>query len=358
MKKLVAFFLLIALFHSCQSNKEEVPEFLLFPIATEVIDSCYLFELINADDSCLIASLLQSSSQLVSIPIDNYGLNLSKSDFFLNKGRGNLEILSGRFDVYHDTLHVLSTTSNGIDKVIEIPLNHTDDASFWNVVKTPYFQTVYPGLNVNVLKDGLYLFSGGYIGSESVACYANIENGVINELDYWPEDGVAVNSVVKHQMYTSESKVFWNEGKILYVCGNGCFALLLDHNTQEVTYLYDEYPKYSEANDGLNFIKEPKCSLGMYSFTSQNSIYLAPILSKIVNGDYQPDNFKGYPPYYTDRIDVFSWEGKKLGTLSLANPFSNFIVNEQARKLFALSENLITFEQEVHIYDLSLLDFN
>lgn len=52
-------------------------------------------------------------------------------------------------------------------------------------------------------------------------------------------------------------KVFSNGDLVLYVCGDGYVA-------------------------------------------SKSWIYLSPILGKLVGNKYVPDNYKGYPPYYTE----------------------------------------------------------
>ena len=63
--------------------------------------------------------------------------------------------------------------------------------------------------------------------------------------------------------------------------------------------------------------------------------------------------YKGYPFYYTDFVDVFDWEGNQLERLQFDIPFGDFVVTEDGRTLYTISEDKETFEASIRRYDLS-----
>ena len=346
------FSLMIFLLISCKQTKISSKELPLSAEQSQIVDSCYLFELLHADDNRLVASLLYSSDQLMTIPIRDSILILEGHEEFLKKGRGDAEVINALYKIYQDTIHVVSFTGTGIDKIIKIPFAGIDDYSSWKITGTPLYQGLYLGMNFDVLDDDIYVFAGGKIDDEGVICCVDNKDFDIEQLDFVPQDKNDCSSVVKHIVYSSESKVFVNGKNLLYVCGKGRLALIIDSINGSTRNLYDECPVYSAATDGINYRLSPKSHLGFYAYASDSMIYLSPILARLVNGMYDPAEYKGYPSYFIDRIDVFSWEGKKHYTLCLEYPSSSFVINERGDRLYALSENPNTGDQVVYVYNL------
>jgi len=354
MKPQIVLFVLLSLFISCESTVTTVEEIHLSAKNTTVADSCDIFHLLYADDDYLLASTSHSSTNLIRIPIKDSKLIFENCEFFLNKGRAQADIQNHAiFKCCNDTIHVLSYNSYGIDKIIRIPFDGIKDIPSWEIDNSTYYQGLFPaGLNLDVLDDGSYIFAGGKFDSEKFICFLNNKEQNFKMYDYIPDDGIDSNPMVKLLVYSGNARIFTNGNDILYICGNGCLAMILNSEDGNIRYLYDEFPIYSVAPDGINYGISPKSSLGISSFASDNAIYLSPHTEKIVNGKYVPDNFKGYPPYFVDRIEVFSWEGNGLYTLCLEYPCSSFMVDESGKRLYAKSQDLDTGDEIIYQYDL------
>ncbi len=344
---------LLPLLISCESTVATVEELSLSAINVTNVDSCSIFQLIYADDECLLASTVYSSYSLVSIPIRESELKAEESEYFLNYGRAKSEVLrnSSAYNVYDDTIHVLSSPSTGIDKIIKIPLDGINDNLSWKIESTPYIKGVYCR-SFDFLDSDSYVFAGGLMDSEKVICILNNKEHTSKQYDYIPDDGFDSNPRIKKLVYFSNSEVHVNGSAILYVCGEGHLALIINSNDGKIRYLYDEFPKYSASNDGLTFVRDSKSPLGITASASDKAIYLSPRMAKMVNGKFVPDNFKGYPPYCNDRIEVFSWEGERLYTLCLDHPFCSYIVDKSGKRLFTYFEDLDIGDAIIYQYDL------
>ncbi len=348
--------ILLPLLISCESTVATVEEYSLLANSVTPIDTCSLFQLLYADDERLLASTVRSSYDLVSIPIRESELKVEESELFLNYGRSISEVMRNNTcsGVCNDTIHVLASNLFGIDKIIKIPFEGINDISSWEIESTPYYQ----GIDVNgvtgfdFLDSDSYVFAGGLMDSEKVICILNNKEHTSKQYDYIPDDGFDSNPRIKKLVYFSNSVVHVNGSAILYVCGSGHLALIIDSNDGTIRYLYDEFPKYSASNDGLTFVRDSKSSLGIKASASDKAIYLSPRMAKMVNGKFVPDNFKGYPPTYMDRIEVFSWEGERLHSLCLDYPFSSFLVDKSGKKLYTTTEDLDTGDDIICQYDL------
>lgn len=157
-------------------------------------------------------------------------------------------------------------------------------------------------------------------------------------------------------MYFRGSSLFSYNGKILFVSGEGKYASILDteDRTAEEILLYPDYPEYEVSPDGLNPRRKYGCALGMYSFATERYIYLSPLKRKMdASGRYEPSDYKSYPPYYTDEIDVFDWDGGYVRTYRMDVPFCNYYVNEDEHVLYALTCDTDTMLSELHRYDMT-----
>lgn len=146
-------------------------------------------------------------------------------------------------------------------------------------------------------------------------------------IPFWPDDGYNGPALPKKSIYLN-SKIRANGSKVLFVADEGKYASILDIRKNPVTeqLIYSDFPAYTPTPDGLNWHREPGSALGCYAFATAKHIYLAPNNAKFVDGKYEPETYKGYPPYYVDEIDVFDWQGRYERTLRSSIPFSGFVI--------------------------------
>jgi len=353
MKRIVAQIILLPLLISCESTVATVEEYHLSANSVTTVDSFSVSNLIYADDERLLASSGYSPTCLISIPVRESKLEVEESEYFLTRGRALAEIQSyANYEVYKDTVHILSYSAYGIDKIIRIPFEGINDIPSWTIELTPYFKGLYPQSHFGILDNGDYVLSGGERDSEKLICFLHNNEHNFEMYDYVPDDGFDSNPIVKHYVYRPNSKLFVNGDDILYVCGEGRLALIINSKDSGISYLYDEFPKYSAAPDGMNFVRDSKSWLGMKASASEKVIFMSPYTYRYVNGNPVPDNYKGYPPYYMDRIEAFSWKGEKLYTLSLEYPFDDLLVDESGKRLYTIAEDLVTGDDIIYQYDL------
>ena len=148
------------------------------------------------------------------------------------------------------------------------------------------------------------------------------------------------------------SKIFASGSKIVYACSEGRYVSILDFSsdTPGEKLIYDEFPVYKAAPDGMNAIRSPKSRRGVYAFATDSLIYISHLENMIEDGRYVPDNYKGYPPYYNDRIEVYDWGGDCIATYILDRPFYNFYVRDDDKSLYTLTIDRETMYSEIYRY--------
>ena len=62
--------------------------------------------------------------------------------------------------------------------------------------------------------------------------------------------------------------------------------------------------------------------------------------------------YKGYPGYFKDRIDVYDWDGNIIQRYETDQPFYNFIVSNDDSCLYTLSHDNETKEPTLLYYKL------
>ena len=63
-------------------------------------------------------------------------------------------------------------------------------------------------------------------------------------------------------------------------------------------------------------------------------------------------DFKGYPYYYNDELEVYDWNGNFLRNYQTIIPFYDFFVTEDHKTLFTISQDLNTYEPIMVKYEL------
>ncbi len=342
------FLLVLLILSSCSANREERTSLIidLKGEKVEIASDASLFEIVYVDDSLLIASVLSPAYKLVSYRI-NGGVAAHE---FLRIGRGPMEVINANIKSRGDTLFVLSSNPNGLQGLIKIPVSGIEDMSQWDSSDYYAMTGISVGRDFDVLSSSEYIMVGGKFGDETVLSVLSEENISCEPFPFWPEDNHDVGPIAKQGMYIRGARVFSNGDKLFYACGEGRYFSILDMSTDKVseTFIYDEYPEYQVASDGVNPRRRPNSKLGGIAYATDSLIFLSLLDCQIANGKYIPEDYKGYPPYYSDRIEVYDWNGKYICTYSMDVPFSTFYVKGDI--IYTLSINKETMYSEVYRY--------
>lgn len=309
-----------------------------------------LFKIHYACDSLIIASGFSSTHKLTAYQFKS---GICSSYDFLRIGNGPGEVHSVNVKSIQDTLYVVSYTPVGVSEFISIPLSSIKNENNWK--RTQEERPLFVGGDFDVTKDGNYLLLGGDFDAQNLIMNFDRRNKTYSPFEFWPRDKYQGSNIAKQMIYISGSSLYTSGNKLLYASGEGRYATIMDCSdiiTDEIV-LYDEFPKYKMSKDKINPQRLPECQLGFYAYATDSLIYLTPLTGKLENGLYVPDNYKGYPPYFNDVVDVFNWNGDYIATYITDIPFSNMYVNHSENKLYTLSCNIKDMLSEIYVYDLN-----
>ena len=316
MKQIIATLILLLLSSCAMRNEDRSERFLsLQGEKLETDPEMSLFEIVYANDSLLVATLISPDCQLAAIPIGGG----SETRLFLHKGRGPMEVVYSKVKSYNDSLFVLSHDPYGINGLIKIPVSGIQDMTEWEYIDFARL-------------------------SERSLTWSSVP--------FWPDDGYKGEALPKQMLYTRNSKVFSNGDKIFYASGEGRYFSILNISEDPVSesFIYDEYPSYSVGPDGLNPKRAPESKLGGIACATDSAIYIGLLNCLLSPAGYVPDSYKGYPPYYIDEIEVYGWNGEYLCTYTLDTPFATFFVS--GRYLYTVTVDRDTMLSEIYRYDL------
>lgn len=354
MKRFLILFAILSFLISCAGPQEGRNEINIALAGTrlEICEDAPLFRLVYANDTIVIASLLSSQNRIGMYRIG------APEDFheFLNVGRGPMEVVNTAIISRSDTLHVLSYDSFGISGIIRIPVACAADMQSWKYTDYSDVKGLWVGVGFCMRFPDEYVMLGEKPGQENIMCVLSRKTSSVTPVHFWPDDGFDGPGTVKQVRYMLGSVIFCNGDKVLYVCDEGRYASILNLSGSSVlseTKIYDEYPQYKDSGDGFNPRRNPDSHIGVNSFATDSLIYVSPVECKLDKGKYIPDNYKGYPPYFTDRIEVYDWDGNYVRTYSLDVPFGNFYVSGDNRFLYTISENPETMFMEIYRYELN-----
>ncbi len=354
MKRFLILFAVLSFLFSCANPQEGRKEVCvaLSGVRLEICGDAPLFELIYANDTIVIASLLSNKSLLGMYRIGDP----ETFHKFLNVGRGPMEVTYASAISRSDTLHVLSYGPYGICGIIRIPVESAVDMQSWEYTDYSEYCGFLVGRGFCIKSYDEYVMLGEKYGQENIMSVLSSNTPHIAPMHFWPDDGFDGPAIVKQGVYGPGAKIFCNGDKILYAGDWGRYVSILNLSGSAIsseTKIYDEYPIYTAAGDGINPTRSRESNLGVQAYTTDSRIYISTLEYHLVNGEYVPDNYKGYPPYFIDRIEVYDWAGQYVKTYSLDVPFGTFYVSEDDSCIYTVSENLETMFPEVYRYELN-----
>lgn len=311
------------------------------------------FEIVYIDDTLFVSSSLSQTDLLSAAKLDG------SSEFydFLHTGRGPLEVTGASFKSHRDTIHVMSYNHGGIDGIMTIPVSGIHDRHSWKLKKLDLNSGFMFGNSFDVLSESRYLVLAEKFGIENILSIVEPDcESQRNPVGFFPEDGHDGDILPKQRVYIGAAKVFCNGEKVLYVCGNGKYASILNLSADgfDEFEIYDEKPVYTSSGDGLNPVVSQQSNSGVYSCATDSLICLSPLTATLSRDGWKPDNFKSYPPYYTDIVEIYDWNGSHLKTFMLDTPGCNYYITNNNEYLYELTIDSETFEPELRRYRLDL----
>ena len=351
MKHLISSLVMFSVLLSCVEQSGRTENIIHLEGTSKSLGDVSVFTIEYASDSLIIAESFSKSHKLSAF---SYADSLVQHDF-LRVGNGPREVHYSKVKYVDDTLHVQSHTPYGMKGIIRIPLHSLHDESQWAVADYMGSETFSPGYDFDLFHDGGYVMLGGSSDDETICSYMERSCAYFRSLNIWPSDTYDGPPLPKRNIYTKSSFLFCNDTRIFYGCGEGRYASVWDLSSSfaKETVMYSDYPEYKSSQDGLNPKRLSGNKSGIYAYATDTYIYLTPIECRVENGKYVPDNYKGYPPYYNDEIDVFDWEGQYKFSYIVDVPFCSMFVNEDEQCLYTLSRDNKNLSSVVYRYNLN-----
>lgn len=206
------------------------------------------------------------------------------------------------------------------------------------------------------LNDSLLLLLGGDYEDRNLITMIDLNNKTKTPLNYWVEDSYNDVNIPKQMAYCSNSRVFKNKQKVLFASGLGRYLEILTLSDQRIVdrkLIYGFTPIIEKRNDNLNYKVKFESYRGMKVRTTNKYIYVRLKTYQDENGNQlNITDFKGYPYYYNDELEVYDWDGNFIRNYQTDIPFNDFIVTDNNQTLFIVSQDIDSGEPIIVKYRL------
>jgi hypothetical protein len=255
-----------------------------------------------------------------------------------------------------DTLFVSNSSPAGISEIWGIPINdipNIKDYSRWKEYKWSG-ENIMLGLNFIKIKNNEFIVTGAIENTRHFLSKMDFSTNQLYQFDLWPKDSTAAPLLSKQFVYM-QSMLSTNNGKLLCAGNEGRYLFISkigDKTLGKPVEIYSHIPGYKAEADG-NVTYDDDCENGIIPYTTSRFIYAQ--LSRNRKETHASEDYKGYPRYYFDEIEVYDWNGKFIGNFRTDKPFSSFVVSPDDRFVYTLSIDLQTKEPEIIRYNLPKL---
>ena len=146
-------------------------------------------------------------------------------------------------------------------------------------------------------------------------------------LEFWPNDGIEIETMVKHAVYTDNSLVFGNgNGRYCYQCGEERFVFIFSIDNNKVNVIkkiYTVYPDY-KTEDGQNYRMKSRRPETLSCAVNSNYIYI--LLREFDKEGNKRDEWK--PDLYGNIVEVYDWDGNKQKEIRLDHYGQRIMLSE------------------------------
>lgn len=363
MKYYVIFFYIIAnIIVSCGTNIEGI-----------VCDVSIIAQKVNIDsaDSYKFPKILVNNI-LVSGKEDHYssilsGINCQKADTLFRFGKGHNEFQHVSFGRGVDgSLLLLNCPLRG-NKIISLTAMYPDSIGVmsnvnkwqkYDLLNLPAFR--FTSQKIVAISDSTILLAGApYHAIGHIFSIIDFFNQKVYPLEYWPEDDVKCDSIVKHAIYTNNSSLFGNgQGRYLYQCNDERFAFIFSikgNKVADVKELFSVHPDYSVDRTKENYIYNSISPEALECTANSNNIYA--LLRDSDRKGARLTKWKN-PYVFGNVVVVYDWDGNKVKTICLDKYGQDVFVTDDNKTLYLFTKDYFEDDSkpEIWAYDLSGLD--
>lgn len=211
------------------------------------------------------------------------------------------------------------------------------------------------------MSDSTILVSGTtreYFGH--ILSIIDYKNHKCTPLDFWPDDGMEIDSLVKCRVYTGNAVVRGN-GKGIFLFhhyeGRYAFIFTIDGNKVNVVKeLYSKYPKYTTQNN-MDPIWDPRPER-VVSATNDKYVFLLHEDSdkdgkKISLEEYE----RSHPMLCGNIVEVYDWNGNLQRRLKLDHYGHSIMLSDDGEMLYLSNDDYWEeLDPKIWSYDISNID--
>lgn len=337
---LFVFILTFSLFVGCNESKESTH--VNIEVRGETL-FCKEFDgriFVGVKDSIFIVQSYSSSWFEI---YETKGDSLQKIKNFGTKGQGPNEfrLPVSFFDTKRSKLFVIenySVLGNGC--IIDIKDENVEDKTTWESFDLKWMKSFYGGISFIPKNEDEYLFLGAFPESSSLISIISNSSKTSKPVDFWIDNPyVPNNKSINQSIYVRNAHIFQNtiNNKTLYCGGVGRVVYLFDLDGDRVGSLLKIYDEVSpnKTRDGLSFSLTKNTNWDIFARVTDQFIYLRPYKYTKDYADY-----KGYPFYFSDELEVYDWNGNHVIDMTFDTPFYDFIIDENDQFVLTLTTDL------------------
>lgn len=349
----------ICIVTSCNTHNESVVDSVNLNSQGAIIDTMYS----NMFPTYMIGNIVISNELHGE---ENYYANIiennksSKPELVFKKGHGHNEFTLLTFGRADDkSLLLLDGTLNAKPASLTV-ISETDSISNikeqanwkrYDLRNLPPFRLA--AKKFCTLSDSTILIPGAtYDHFGSILSVIDFKNCKAFPLDYFPNDGIEVEPMVKHAVYTDNSSVFGNgNGRYCYQCGEERFVFIFSIDKNKVNIikdLYTVYPDY-KTEDGQNYSMKSRRPETLTCAVNNDYIFI--LLKEFDEEGNKRDEWR--PNLYGNIVEVYDWDGNKQKEIHLDH-YGQRIMLSGDNKIHLFTDDYYDdeFKSDIWIYDL------
>ena len=257
---------------------------------------------------------------------------------FLRRGRGQYEVINPLgFSRCGDDLIVVDHAGiSSPNKLITINLRSPEDHSSWTVDDLSWMGATRPICSIVRLSPTTYLTTGGMYSSGTALSLLDVRNKEFSPIDYrvpmiTDSDLLAQEAILSLSSITAP---LHPKSLFGYSCGEGKYLDIIELNgnysVKNHTVALNTPPRF-EGDSRLIYSMQDRTNRGIKVKSTQGHLFV------FYNQPAELEGYKGYPPYYNDYLDVFTWDGAFVIRLVLDTPFADFIISQDEDVLYSSS---------------------
>ena len=295
----------------------------------------------------------RDTSRLVAYRME--GDSLVRYKGLIDRGRGPREFYYVEFALSGDSLFVSNSDPTGMKAIYGISLadmSKIDDPNTWTEYVFSEWD-IMTGLAFAPLGPGRFIIAGGKSGTKEIFSLADFTKEREREaLRYWPNDSTQ-GPLASKQMVYMQSRMSSAGDRFVY--GNMSarymfIAAVEDGAVKETASIYAHLPQYEVNPDGnIRYTEDGEYEVEPY--VTREYVYAK--VGRTVREFNASDDYKGYPRWYVDEVEVYGWDGRFIDNYRTDRPFSTCVVSVDDQYLYTMSIDLSTKVPVIMRYELN-----